>query len=67
MLLLWVQELYKNAIPLVKHLIINLIDMGALEDIERINKEIEVKSKGDKELLKYVIQIGEISKQLNYA
>ncbi len=52
MLLLWVQELYKNAIPLVKHLIINLIDMGALEDIERINKEIEVKSKGDKELSK---------------
>ena len=61
------RELYKEAIPLVKCLIINLIDIDALEDIERINKEIEVKSKGDKELLKYVIQIGEISKQLNYA
>ena len=49
---LWVQELYKDAIPLVKRLIIDPIDIDALEDIERINKEIEVKSKGDKELLK---------------
>ena len=60
--LLWVQNLYKDAIPLVKRLIVNPINIDILEDIERINNKIEVKSKGDKEALKLVIKIREISK-----
>jgi hypothetical protein len=47
-----VRKLYKDAIPLVKRLIINLIDINTLEDIEKINNKIEVKSKRDKEELK---------------
>jgi len=49
---LWMRTLYKDAIRLVKRLIINQIDINALEDIEKINNKIEVKSKGDKEELK---------------
>ena len=49
---LWVWKLYRDIIPLVKCLTINPIDMDALEDIERINNKIEVKSEGDKEALK---------------
>ena len=38
-----------------------------LENIERINNKIEVKSKGDKGELKWVIKIKEIQKQINSA
>jgi len=54
-----VQKLYKDTIPLVKRLIVNLINIDTLEDIDRINKEreIEVKNKGDKELSKQAIYV----------
>lgn len=64
---LWVRKLYEDATPSVGRLTIDPIDMDALEDVERINNEIEVKSKGDKEALKWVIEIAEINKQINYA
>jgi len=40
--------------------------VDTLEDIERINEEIEVKSRGDEGLLKWVIKTGEINKQINH-
>jgi hypothetical protein len=47
---LWVWELYKDTMPLIKCLIIDLIDIDALKDIENINNKIEVKSEGNKTL-----------------
>ena len=59
---LQVRKLYRDITPLVKRLTINLIDINTLEDIKKINNKIEVKSKGDKEALKQVIEIKKINK-----
>jgi len=47
-----VRKFYKDAIPEIKRLAIDLINLDILEIIEEINNKIEVKSKGDKEVLK---------------